>query len=211
MSDLILSSFSTIISNIIVFLIIPLFWWLIKYRKDISFFKWIGLIKPKLKGKLWMIIIFIIAYGFFYLFNFNIFADDKSLEVMQTSEAISANAYAGLGVAAIIPSLLKTFIANGFCEEVLFRGFICKRLCNKFGKIVGLIIQGILFGLLHNVLYILGGVAISMQYHIVVFVFTGMAGFLLGVLNEKIYNGSIIPSILWHGLGNFISNLMVIF
>lgn len=211
MLDLIMKSISTIISNIIIFLIIPFLWWLIKYRKDTSFFKWIGLIKPKLKGEWWMIIVFAIAYGFFYLFNFNMFADDKSLEVIQTSESISSNAYTGLGAIAIIPALLTTLIANGFCEEALFRGFICKRLCNKFGKIAGLIVQGILFGLLHNALYILGGVAISLQFHIVVFIFTGMAGFLLGVLDEKIYNGSIIPSILLHGLGNFIVNLMVMF
>lgn len=211
MLDLILASISTIISNMISLMLIPFLWWLIKYRKEKSFFKWIGLIKPKLNSKWWIIIIFIIAYGFFFLFDFTIFADEKSLEVLKTSESVSANAYTSLGAIAIIPALLKTFIANGFCEEVLFRGFICKRLCNKFGKIAGLIIQGILFGLLHNFIYILGGIAVSMQYHIVIFVFTGMGGFLLGVLDEKVYNGSIIPSILLHGLGNFISNLGVMF
>ena len=36
-------------------------------------------------------------------------------------------------------------------------------------------------------------------------------GLLLGLLDEKIYNGSIIPSAFLHGLGNFISNLSVIF
>ena len=61
MLDLILTSISTIISNMIIFLIIPFVWWLIKHRKNISFFKWIGLIKPELKGKWWMIIIFIIV------------------------------------------------------------------------------------------------------------------------------------------------------
>lgn len=211
MLNLILASISTIISNMILFLIIPFLWWLIKYRKDISFFKWVGLIKPKLNSKWWMIIIFIIAYGFFYLFDFTIFIDEKSLEILQTSESISANVYTNLGVIAIFPALLKTFIANGFCEEVLFRGFVSKRLCNKFGKNTGIIIQGILFGLLHNVIYILGGIEVSLQYHIVLCIFTGMGGLLLGILDEKIYNGSIVPSILLHGLGNFISNLMIMF
>ena len=211
MLDLILESISTIISNIIIFLIIPFIWWLIKYRKDTSFFKWLGLIKPKLNSRWWMIIIFIIAYGFFYLFDFTMLMDGKSLEVMQTSETISVNVYTNLGVVAIIPALLKTFIANGFCEEVFFRGFICKRLCNKFGKTVGVIIQGIIFGGIHNMLYILGGVGLSLQSHIIVFIFTGMGGLLLGVLDEKVYNGSIIPSVFLHGLGNFISNLNVIF
>lgn len=107
---------------------------MIKYRKSISFFEWVGLIKPKLKGKWWVIIIFIVAYCFFYLFDFTIFMDDKSLELLQTSDSVSANVYTDLGIIAIIPSLLTTFIANGLCEEILFRGFISKRLCNKFGK-----------------------------------------------------------------------------
>lgn len=211
MLELIIESISTIISNIIIFVSIPFIWWLIRYRKKVSFLKWVGLIKPKLNSNWMWIIVFIIAYSFFYLFDFTIFMDEKSLEVMQSSENVSVNIYTGLGFIAIIPALLKTFIANGLCEEVLFRGFICKRFVNKFGKTLGVIIQGILFGLMHNAIYMLTGIEVSIQFHIVLFIFTGMGGLLLGVLNEKIYNGSIIPSICLHGLGNFISNLSVIF
>ena len=211
MIELILSSISTIIGNMILFLTFPFLWWLIRNRKKVSFFKWIGLIKPKLNAKLWTIVIFIIAYCFFYLFDITLLINKEDLEILQSSNSVSANIYTGLGFVAIIPSLLTTFIANGFCEEILFRGFISKRLCNKFGKINGLIIQGIIFGLLHNIIYLIGGIDISFQFHIILFIFTGMGGLLLGILDEKIYNGSIIPSILLHGLGNFLSNLMVIF
>lgn len=211
MLELLTDSISTIIGNMILFLIIPFVWWIIKWRKKISFFKWVGIIKPKLVGNWKWIIVFIIAYCFFYLFDTTIFMNDKDLEVLQVDENVSSNIYAGLGLVAVIPALLKTFIANGFCEEVLFRGFISKRLINKFGKISGIIIQGILFGFMHNVIYMLVGVEISLQYHIVLFIFTGMGGLLLGILDEKIYNGTIIPSIVLHGLGNFISNLSVMF
>lgn len=211
MLELILSSVGTIIGNIILFITIPFLWWLIKYRKELTFFEMVGLIKPKCKCKWWIVIIFIIIYSFFYLFDFTIFMDKQSLEMLQTSESVSANVYTGLGVVAIIPSILTTFVANGLCEEILFRGFIGKGLCNKMGKIVGVIIQGILFGLMHNVIYMLIGVNISIQAHIVTFVFTGMGGVLLGLLNEKIYNGSIMPSVALHGLGNFISNLNIMF
>jgi len=211
MGELILSSISTIIVNLIIFCSIPFLCWLIRYRKKESFFDWIGLIKPKLKANKWGIIIFIIAYGFFYLFDYTVFMDDKSLETLQTNDSITANVYTGLGIIAIIPSLLTTLLANGLCEEILFRGFVSKRLCNKFGKKAGVIIQGILFGLMHNAIYILSGIEVSMQFHIVLFVFTGMGGLLLGGLDEIIYNGSIIPSVFLHGLGNFISDLMIMF
>ena len=211
MLELLIDSISTIIGNMIVFLIIPFIWWLIRYRKKVSFFKWVGLIKPKLASNYKWIIVFIVAYCFFYLFDTTIFMSDKDLELLQSSEDVSSNIYTGLGLIAVIPALLKTFIANGFCEEVLFRGFISKRLINKFGKIIGVVIQGVLFGLMHNIIYMLGGIEVSFGFHIILFIFTGMGGLLLGLLDEKIYNGSIIPSILLHGLGNFISNLLVMF
>lgn len=71
--------------------------------------------------------------------------------------------------------------------------------------------QAVLFGLMHNILYILVGLDVGLWYHILTFVFTGMGALLLGWLNEKIYNGSIIPSIVLHGAGNFIATMLVAF
>ena len=211
MLDLLGNSISAIIGNMILFLTIPIIWWFIGYRKKCSFFRWIGLIKPKLVCNWKWIILFILVYGFFYNFDFSIFVSSKDLEVLNSSENVSSNVYSGLGLIAVLPAFLTTFIANGFCEEVLFRGFIGKRLINKFGRCFGIIIQGVLFGLLHNALYFLSGVDISLSYHLILFIFTGMGGLLLSILDEKIYNGSIIPSIVLHGLGNFITNLLVMF
>ena len=41
MFELIIDSIGTIIANMILFLIVPFLWWFIKYRKNISFVKWI--------------------------------------------------------------------------------------------------------------------------------------------------------------------------
>jgi membrane protease YdiL (CAAX protease family) len=86
-----------------------------------------------------------------------------------------------------------------------------KRLCNKFGTVKGIIIQAVLFGLMHNVMYILAGLDVGLWYHTLMFAVTGVGALLLGWLNEKIFNGSIIPSILLHGAGNFISSMLVAF
>ena len=64
---------------------------------------------------------------------------------------------------------------------------------------------------MHNVLYILAGVPVGIDYHLIMFVFTGVGALLLGFVNEKIYNGSIIPSIILHGAGNFIGSICVAF
>ena len=130
---------------------------------------------------------------------------------MENSDAVSANAFAGIGAAAILPALIQNFIANGVAEEILYRGFLCKRLCGKLGTAAGIVLQAVLFGLMHNVLYMLVGLDVGLWYHILTFVFTGMGALLLGWLNEKIYNGSIIPSIVLHGAGNFIATMLVAF
>jgi hypothetical protein len=122
--NLILSSITTAIVNLIVFSIIPFIWWFIRHRKKEGFFKWIGIYKPQLKSKWWVLVV---------------------------------------------------------------------------------------FGLMHNMMYILAGLDVGMWYHTLMFVVTGVGALLLGWLNEKIFNGSIIPSILLHGAGNFISSMLVAF
>jgi membrane protease YdiL (CAAX protease family) len=209
--ELILSSIITAITNLIVFSLIPLIWWFIRRRKKEGFLKWIGIYKPELKSKWWVLVVFGIIYYFFYNFDYTQLVDQSTLKYLENNSSVSANAFAGIGAMAILPAFIENFIANGLSEEILFRGFLCKRLCNKFGTVKGVMIQAVLFGLMHNLLYILAGLDVGLWYHTLVFVSTGAGALLLGLLNEKIFNGSIIPSILLHGAGNFISSMLVAF
>ena len=180
-------------------------------RKKEGFFRWIGFFKPQLNSELWVLLLFAILYYFFYNFDFTQFVDSKTLAYIENSSSVSANAFAGIGAAAILPALIENFIANGIAEEILYRGFLCKRLCKKAGVVQGIIIQAVLFGLMHNILYVLAGLDVGLWYHTLTFIFTGIGALLLGWLNEKIFNGSIIPSILLHGAGNFIASMLVAF
>lgn len=209
--ELIISSLLTAIINLIVFSSIPLIWWFCRYRKKEKFFKWIGIYKPQLKSKWWLLLVFAVLYYFFYNFDFTQLVDANTLAYIENSSSVSVNAFAGIGVAAIFPALIENFIANGVAEEILYRGFLCKRFCNKLGDIRGILLQGLLFGLMHNVIYLLAGLNVGIWYHTLTFVFTGTGALLLGWLNEKIFNGSILPSILLHGAGNFIATMIVAF
>lgn len=209
--ELVVSSITTAIVNLIVFSLIPFVWWLIRHRKETGFFQWLGFYRPRLKSKWWVLVIFAVLYYFFYNFDFTQLIDPATLEYVENSDAVSANAFAGIGAAATLPALIENFIANGVAEEILYRGFLCKRLCGKLGTVAGIVLQAVLFGLMHNILYILVGLDVGLWYHILTFVFTGMGALLLGWLNEKIYNGSIIPSIVLHGAGNFIATMLVAF
>lgn len=209
--QLVMSSITTTIVNLIVFSLLPIIWWFFRHRKEEGFFRWIGFFKPQLKSKWWVLLVFAILYYFLYNFDFTQFVSSATLEYIESSTAVSANVFAGMGAAAILPAFIENFIANGVAEEILYRGFLCKRLISKIGLVKGVILQAVLFGLMHNMLYILAGLDVGLWYHSLTFIFTGTGALLLGWLNEKIFNGSIIPSILLHGAGNFIASMLVAF
>ena len=148
---------------------------------------------------------------FLYTFDFTRWIPQETMDYLENSGSVSVNAFAGIGAAAILPALIENFIANGVAEEILYRGFLCKLFCHKLGTVKGILLQAALFGLMHNALYLLAGLQVGLWYHTLMFLFTGMAALLLGWLNEKIYNGSILPSILLHGAGNFISSMLTAF
>lgn len=178
------------IMQVIVFSIIPFIWWIIKYKEEISFFKWIGLYKPTKLVSTKKIIIFITIYFASWIINYTI------------SKDIYSN-FPGMGVIAIIPSFIVCFIQNGLCEEILFRGFIGKRLISIFGKNKGIFIQAMLFGFMHIGMASLLDLHINISLIVNYFIIPTIGGWMLGYVDEKIYNGSIIPSILLHGLLNF--------
>lgn len=181
---------------------IPLIYWLLKRRKEISFFRYVGLIQVKKTGKVIKIAVFacsyIIVYGIVHF-----------IPTISALTQPSATAYEGVGTAAIIPAIFVCFIQQGLAEEVLFRGFIGKRLYSKMGFTCGNVIQAIVFSLLHVLLSISNDKDIIS--YLIIFVSITVGGWLLGYLNEKLCGSSIIPSILLHGLGNYIMILSVAF
>ena len=158
---------------------------LVRRRKETGFFRWLGFYRPALKSKWWVLLVFAVLYAFFYNFDFTQLVSQETLDSVESSSAVSANAFAGIGALAILPALIENFIANGVAEEILYRGFLCKRLCGKLGTVPGIILQAVLFGLMHNLLYIAAGLDVGLWYHVLTFLFTGVGALLLGWLNEK--------------------------
>lgn len=209
--ELVLDSVSKLLSNLVLLSAIPFLWWMIGYRKKETFFKWIGLYKPSVVENWWIVLIFGIVHIFFSIFDWTLLMPSSDLAILEQSDVYAANAYTGLAWAAVLPAFIENFLANGLCEELFFRGFLTKRLVSRIGVINGVVAQAVVFGLLHNLLCLAGGVGVSFSYHAVLFMITGTSGFMLGLLNEKILNGSIIPGIVLHGLGNFIVSMRAAF
>lgn len=161
------------ILQIILFGIIPFVWWLITARKHQKFTEWIGL--KKIEGmvrKLYLVLSWpLIAFYF---------RDSNSLCDRDIETATSD--FTGLGVAAIPAIVIYAAFNTAFPEELLFRGFILKRLTNKFGFNIANFTQALLFGLLHGLMfYVLVGAVKT----ILIITLTGAYCMVYGVYQRK--------------------------
>jgi len=187
--------------QIVLFTLIPFIWWMITARREIGFFEWIGLKKIEKtndnKIALWIIGV---SAAFLVLSVFMIMSL-KGVE-MATSD------FTGMGTGAI-PSILVYAIFNtALPEEILFRGFLQKRVSCKFGPLVGNTVQSIIFGLMHGVMFVsMTGIAKA----VIIILFTGLIGWFIGYVNEIKAQGSILPSWFIHSLANIFSGVCAAF
>lgn len=197
-----LSLLSSSIIQLVTFCLIPFIWWLITDRKT-NFFNWIGLKKPIFKdNKLKIFGIIIVVAGLYIVAMLLI------LTTLLSGITTATNQFAGKGLSAVPLILIYAIIQTSLSEELLFRGFLCKRFINRFGFIVGNIMQSIMFGLLHGIPF---GLATGKWFVCVLLtIFPAFIGFTQGWLNEKKADGSIIPSWILHGLMNTLSALLTI-
>lgn len=108
-----------------------------------------------------------------------------------------------------IPAIVVYATFNtAFPEELLFRGFLLKRLANKFGFNIANIIQALLFGLLHGIMFFM---LVGIVKTILIIAFTGVIAWFMGYINEKYSNGSMIPSWIIHTISNLFSGICAAF
>lgn len=195
------------ILQIALFSLVPFIWWKLT-RVDEKFFKWLGFKNPELKGSIWMIIICIIILVSLYIIDSTVLAD---MTALSESENITSNSFKGMGIYSIIPAFIQNFFQNGVSEELLFRGFLSKRFISKFGFKTGNSIQAFIFGIMHVIPMVVIGINLGLYGSLMLFISTAGSALVLTYLNEKVFGGSILPSILVHGIGNFIFTMAIAF
>lgn len=198
-----MQTFNIILNSIIqliIFSLIPFIWWLLTARKKEGFFKWVGLKKPFIKGSMLKLIILILIVFAGYTILMSII-----MNKLMGNAALAANQFYKQGLGALPAILFYGVLQTGLSEELFFRGFIGKRLINKFGFTIGNTIQAILFGLLHGLP--LGLATNSIYVTILVTLLPGGIGWFEGWINEKHSEGSIIPSWIIHSVMNILSGL----
>ncbi|WP_454053117.1 CPBP family intramembrane glutamic endopeptidase [Clostridium sp. Marseille-Q7071] len=190
------------IIQVILFLILPFIWWLTRDKKQSNFLKYLGIKKPIVKDKSRYILTFIFTI---FILSFSAFI---IVPLFIDSSNMATSQFKGKGISALFPALIYAFLQTGLSEELFFRGFLTKRFIKRFGFKIGNSIQALLFGLMHGIMFMklsgtLGAVIVTL--------ITAMAGWLMGVINEKQSEGSIISSWLLHGCANTLASLMAMF
>lgn len=187
------------ILQIILFSIIPFIWWLATARKNKKFAEWIGLKKIE-GGKKTLTAIIIVSIAF-------LISGALTLYLIRGIETATSE-FTGLGVVAIPAIVIYATFNTAFPEELLFRGFLLKRLANKFGFNIANIIQALLFGLLHGIMFFM---LVGIVKNILIIAFTGVIAWFMGYINEKYSNGSMIPSWIIHTISNLFSGICAAF
>ena len=180
---------------------LPFITWLIWSRKKVGFFDWIGLKKVQTQQKKRLLLT---IFGFsllFLLFSIIVFA------WFDSSKTATA-AFSGKGIGALPTILAIAILGTALPEEIFFRGFLLKRLQGKLGFLGANLVQSLLFGLMHALMFIQQtDVLIAM----VIFAYTSLIAFVLGAINEQQANGSILPSFFIHTLVNTTAGLLFAF
>ena len=193
-----LSVLVSAVLQVILLSLIPFIWWLVTARKKESFFEWLGLKGCRLGRLLGIMALVLVLF---------LAAALVPVYMLRNTETATSQ-FEGLGAAGIPAALVYAILQTGLSEEIFFRGFLLKRLANKFGYAAGNTVQAALFGLMHGaMLYSQAGPVLSA----VAAVLTGGAAFAFGWLNEKKAGGSIIPSWCVHAVSNIFSSFVALF
>ena len=199
--DLLMKKLTNSIIQIIIFSLIPFLWWLITSRKKMNFFEWIGLKKVnnikenKLFAWIFSVLVLFLILSVFILYSL------KNVNV-------TSSEFTGLGIKSLPSILIYAIFNTSLPEEILFRGFLLKRIGNKFGFIVSNGIQSLLFGCIHGIMFFS---AIGILKSMLIILFTGIIGWIMGYINEKKANGSILPSWFIHVVANIFSGIFYAF
>ena len=185
------------IIQILLFTFIPFIWWLITARKKENFFSWIGLKKPQGDRKKIIVLMlgaFAICEVIGMILNYTVLNTDWNI-----------TQYAGTGTKGLLGSVIFAYLHTAFSEEIIYRGFLQKRLQKCLGFRIGTIVQAAIFGATHVILALN---LITVTEGIALFIYPMIPAVFIAYINEKKCEGSIIPGWIIHGTLNVITHLM---
>ncbi|MDE5977036.1 MAG: hypothetical protein K2G70_01020, partial [Turicibacter sp.] len=132
--------------QLLVLTLIPFVWYVIRNKKILGFFKWMGLQRSSKVPLKEMTIIFL---GFLAVMALQYIAFYRSGSLTYSGFVFDSYSQSGWSLQTVTVILIWSIIQTSLSEEIFFRGFLCKRLINKYGFHVGNFIHALLFGCMH--------------------------------------------------------------
>jgi membrane protease YdiL (CAAX protease family) len=198
---------STIL-QVLVFSLVPFIAFLFRKNINVTFFRYIGLYRPTAQSVKFSIAtsLLFIAAGIGMVF-FDAGVHDIVVSPPSVTGKIKT---ADSAAVAILLICIIAMIKTSFAEEILFRGFIAKRLVALWGYWIGNLVQSLIFGLVHLALFwkLMNPSIFAVLF---IFVLSTTAGWGIGFIKVKYANGSIVPGWIAHAIGNTVSYSIIVF
>lgn len=196
---------STIVSGLIqvvVFALIPLAVYLVTARRQGRFLEYIGLKRAPgqaiVYGVLVGLVSFPVMFGLTSLSGAAELLSDPSSQTGRLRELVASDGVPTMLFVALVQALVTTALS----EEILFRGFLAKRLIGWLGFGVGNTAQALVFGAIHGLLFMGASTGLSTLALAAVVLLPAVQGWLIGWLNERLGGGSIVPGWCAHAVAN---------
>lgn len=186
--------------QLLIFLLLPFLLWIITARANGPFCSWVGLHAPKQVTPA--------LIGWSAAMVCATFLLGVGIQWMMAGAPVAASKFADLGYKAIPAILVFAFFGTAFGEEIFFRGFLLKRFQSLMTFQQANILQAALFGLIHGIMFF---TMLPFFSTLLIIVFTGLVGWALGMINERLAGGSIVPSWLIHAAANLFAGLSMAF
>ncbi|MEO0473945.1 MAG: CPBP family intramembrane glutamic endopeptidase [Bacteroidota bacterium] len=193
--------------QLLVLSVLPFIVYLTRYRKAAGFGAYIGLKPSPLRASLLALLISLgLGLPMLLITKYN----PSFFEIMTDPKSVTGQIRRmGFGANAIIAILFTALVKTALAEEILFRGFIAKRLIALTNFFWGNLIQAFLFGIMHSLLFLT--ITMDPWFLLLIFLIPFSGALAKTWLNEKLANGSIMPGWIAHGAGNLISYSVVAF
>lgn len=186
-----------------VFTLIPYIGYRFFYKNKSGFLNYIGLIKSPIKPLIYALAFSIPLMVLLLLLIHN---SPELTDAMNNPKSMTGKFKAmGIGVNTFVLIAMAAIFKTALAEEILFRGFIAKRFISMLGFHKGNLLQAVLFGVIHSLLFL--SITQNILFLLLIFIFPFTVAMVITWLNEKQANGSIFPGWLAHASGNLLSYL----
>lgn len=191
--------------QILIFTLIPFLAYVFKRETYKGFFDYIGVKKSTKKANVLAIFACLLFAAPLLILTFT---SEEFKEIMFDPNSITGKfREMGFGLESMTLLLVIALIKTSLAEEILFRGFIAKRLISFLGFVKGNLLHAVIFGFIHTGLFAL--ITSNILFLVIIFLIPSIGAYISVVLNEKMANGSILPGWISHGLANIIAYSIV--